>query len=604
MRNLFSVRTAPPIGVTARVKKQATPWDVSARYAAAFGSTLIVIAASQLVIPNDLALLLLTITLAGLPLSLWLRREDERSGRVSQYRFVINSGIFLLTVAISLWVLASNVPRIFSPEFSHFFLVQSSAAQTISLLMEVFLIFAACRCLAIVNDKDAVLCTVPSFSVLLLLIVVHKGPEVVAYFLVWALLAAVLLALDQRSEVRQNIVGFVPAAVPGQEVRLSARGLAGVMGVSLTCAMVLSYTLSGRDVDERGLAESWVAVLASRLTQMALDLPDVSVNAGPERQIDFSSGPSLPTRARLWVVQSRQVPSGAPTRPGYWRMFTLTHYDGRAWSQTSGSGTSVPRQRLNAEQFPVLPRSIFRPNGNALGTFTQIGLRPVRRGYDILQHGPTQSRPHNFGANRHRVLQTVRALVSNTGFLPVLPVVRTLRMDNSQQGSVRARIDNSVDIGVLRPGQVAYAFSEVPDEREYGSRGSGPPDWKDVKPNPSVTLSKRERDLCLQLPATLPVRVRQWVDRVVKANADPRRSDYWRAKRLMMEIQANAAYTLRPPAVPEGRDATDFFLFESRRGYCTYFAGAFTTACRAAGIPARIVSGFTNPEWQGDNEAV
>jgi hypothetical protein len=46
-------------------------------------------------------------------------------------------------------------------------------------------------------------------------------------------------------------------------------------------------------------------------------------------------------------------------------------------------------------------------------------------------------------------------------------------------------------------------------------------------------------------------------------------------------------------------------LFQGRRGYCTYFAGALTVLCRAAGMPARVVSGFANPEWQGaDAEGV
>lgn len=174
----------------------------------------------------------------------------------------------------------------------------------------------------------------------------------------------------------------------------------------------------------------------------------------------------------------------------------------------------------------------------------------------------------------------------------------------TQPPTVRARIDNSVDIGVLRPSQTANVFSEVPDEGEYGNRGSGPPEWRDEKPNPQAKLTPQEKRLCLQLPPTLPPRVRNWVNGVIETGDDPRRSDYWRAKRLMLEIQANAAYTLRPPAVPEGRDATDYFLFESRRGYCTYFAGAFTAACRVAKIPARIVSGFTNPEWQTSNEAI
>ncbi len=58
-------------------------------------------------------------------------------------------------------------------------------------------------------------------------------------------------------------------------------------------------------------------------------------------------------------------------------------------------------------------------------------------------------------------------------------------------------------------------------------------------------------------------------------------------------LQEHARYTLRPPALPTDRDATDFFLFDSRKGYCTHFAGALTVLCRSVGIPARIAEGFT-----------
>ena len=49
-------------------------------------------------------------------------------------------------------------------------------------------------------------------------------------------------------------------------------------------------------------------------------------------------------------------------------------------------------------------------------------------------------------------------------------------------------------------------------------------------------------------------------------------------------------YTLRPPLLPE--DPVDQFLFESRRGFCEHYASAFTVLMRAAGIPARVVTGY------------
>lgn len=56
-------------------------------------------------------------------------------------------------------------------------------------------------------------------------------------------------------------------------------------------------------------------------------------------------------------------------------------------------------------------------------------------------------------------------------------------------------------------------------------------------------------------------------------------------------------YSRRPPLL--GSEPVDEFLFGSRRGFCEHYASAFTVLMRAAGIPARIVTGYqggeTNP---------
>ncbi len=54
----------------------------------------------------------------------------------------------------------------------------------------------------------------------------------------------------------------------------------------------------------------------------------------------------------------------------------------------------------------------------------------------------------------------------------------------------------------------------------------------------------------------------------------------------------NFSYTLEPGAVPEGKDFFDYFLTESNKGYCTYYATAATLILRNAGIPARYVEGY------------
>jgi protein-glutamine gamma-glutamyltransferase len=55
------------------------------------------------------------------------------------------------------------------------------------------------------------------------------------------------------------------------------------------------------------------------------------------------------------------------------------------------------------------------------------------------------------------------------------------------------------------------------------------------------------------------------------------------------------SYTLRPPLLTGGH-AVDDFLFRTRRGFCEHYASAFTTMARAAGIPARVVTGYLGGE--------
>jgi protein-glutamine gamma-glutamyltransferase len=50
------------------------------------------------------------------------------------------------------------------------------------------------------------------------------------------------------------------------------------------------------------------------------------------------------------------------------------------------------------------------------------------------------------------------------------------------------------------------------------------------------------------------------------------------------------AYTLEPPLL--GRDSVDEFLFDSKAGFCEHFSSAFVFLMRAAGVPARVVTGY------------
>ena len=105
-------------------------------------------------------------------------------------------------------------------------------------------------------------------------------------------------------------------------------------------------------------------------------------------------------------------------------------------------------------------------------------------------------------------------------------------------------------------------------------------------------LPRMLRERALRLPAGFNPRTlalgRQWrreagVD--TTGNADAAIAD-----RALAMIRRDFAYTLDVPLA--GRNEVDDFLFDRKRGYCEHFSSAFVVLMRAAGIPARVVTGY------------
>ena len=105
--------------------------------------------------------------------------------------------------------------------------------------------------------------------------------------------------------------------------------------------------------------------------------------------------------------------------------------------------------------------------------------------------------------------------------------------------------------------------------------------------NFETLLSPALRNAALQLPRGLNPRTlalgRQW-------RAEAGGNDAAIVRRAMKMIHDDFAYTLAVPL--PGRDAVDEFLFDNREGYCQHFSSAFVVLMRAAGIPARVVTGY------------
>ncbi|WP_149194097.1 transglutaminase TgpA family protein [Luteimonas suaedae] len=95
------------------------------------------------------------------------------------------------------------------------------------------------------------------------------------------------------------------------------------------------------------------------------------------------------------------------------------------------------------------------------------------------------------------------------------------------------------------------------------------------------------RQLALRLPQGFNPRTvalaRQW-----RQEAGP--DDAAVVQRMLRWVRSDFAYTLATPL--PGRHAVDEFLFDEQAGFCEHYSSAFVVLMRAAGIPARVVTGY------------
>lgn len=66
-------------------------------------------------------------------------------------------------------------------------------------------------------------------------------------------------------------------------------------------------------------------------------------------------------------------------------------------------------------------------------------------------------------------------------------------------------------------------------------------------------------------------------------------------------LEDNYSYSLQVDKVNFEKDFVEQFLFDTKKGYCTYFASAMAVLCRTQGIPARYVEGFSMEGLEAKN---
>ncbi|MDP1766769.1 MAG: DUF3488 and transglutaminase-like domain-containing protein, partial [Methylotenera sp.] len=106
-----------------------------------------------------------------------------------------------------------------------------------------------------------------------------------------------------------------------------------------------------------------------------------------------------------------------------------------------------------------------------------------------------------------------------------------------------------------------------------------------------AALSDYERTLALQLIDDENPKTRQLATKWMNEQKSP--VDIIQAALSMFRNQP-FVYTLSPPLL--GSEPVDDFLFNTKRGFCEHYASSFVYLMRAAGVPARIVTGYQGGE--------
>jgi len=93
-------------------------------------------------------------------------------------------------------------------------------------------------------------------------------------------------------------------------------------------------------------------------------------------------------------------------------------------------------------------------------------------------------------------------------------------------------------------------------------------------------------------------RTKRLVKRLVYHIKDP----YKKALVLRDYLRKKFKYQQYSRPVPKGRETVDYFLFNLKEGHCEYFASALTVMARLAGLPARVVTGFSPGNYNALNK--
>lgn len=175
------------------------------------------------------------------------------------------------------------------------------------------------------------------------------------------------------------------------------------------------------------------------------------------------------------------------------------------------------------------------------------------------------------------------APLAGQGRADQLWLVEPAPLDGVPWDGLAATAAGESDLQITAQGELRLRRSPA-ERRHYrlAAAAAGAATWRRLPPSPLALQLPRGREPRLEALAASWARLPAPEQRLAAAH------DWFRRQPFR--------YSLSPGALPR-RGGLDRFLFERRVGFCGHYASAFTALMRAAGVPARVVSGYRGGSW-------
>ncbi|PXW98584.1 transglutaminase superfamily protein [Sphaerotilus hippei] len=181
-----------------------------------------------------------------------------------------------------------------------------------------------------------------------------------------------------------------------------------------------------------------------------------------------------------------------------------------------------------------------------------------------------------------------QALGSPLAYEVVVEPLRVRSLPLLEMSIEAPRVEGSDRRFTVQPDGVWMSDRPLDDRLRVRSQASSQWRYPSAEAHP---MARQALGADLALPDGAHPRTRAWARQI--AAGLPQRDATTLVEALLAHIRRSPyRYTLEPGTVPAGADALDHFWLDGRAGFCEHYAASLVVVLRAAGVPARIVTGY------------